>query len=584
MLTAFLIPLLGFLEILQLRWINEVAERERFRLMQGLSATAGQLAAAFQNEIGILPAVFGFDRRELEEDIARDDWSDFKERWELWKAYALEPSIVADFHLLRASGAATDGSATGGTPSTYELRVWDGSDFAIDRRSDLKEALGAVVAERKRKSAFLDTSTLSDGTEALILPLGPDSEYWFIIRIDREVLVERLIPLLADRYLYGKTDYRFRIVDRSDGSTIYASDASEAGFGENDLSFPLLRSDFMMAFGPPEGTEMESGGDPPALGLLKTRRDAFFALVDPDHGDSQGPKDKRVILRMRSNNDRWVLEAVHKSGSLAAAVRAMTIRSAAIGTSILALLAVALVTLALAFRRKQELAERQSEFIASVTHELKTPIAVIRSAADNLADGIIRDADKTARYGETIRQQGKRLSDMIDRLLRYSRIGDDGPMELRSIDLAELIERTLDRFKAELNDAGFRVERTLPAGIRVSGDATALELALANLVSNALKHARDGAFLGVDLHADGKWATVSVRDHGNGIPRTERRAIFEAFYRGQEARERQTGGSGLGLNLVRRVCRSHGGNAFYQGRGALGAAFRMRLPLEVANG
>ncbi|NLJ09366.1 MAG: sensor histidine kinase, partial [Treponema sp.] len=101
-----------------------------------------------------------------------------------------------------------------------------------------------------------------------------------------------------------------------------------------------------------------------------------------------------------------------------------------------------------------------------------------------------------------------------------------------------------------------------------------------NLVSNALKHAREGAFLGIDLRQEQKkWAILAVRDHGPGIPRQERKQIFEAFYRGEQAKTKQVPGSGLGLNVVRRIIETHGGTVTCEALGDLGALFVIKLPL-----
>jgi two-component system phosphate regulon sensor histidine kinase PhoR len=309
--------------------------------------------------------------------------------------------------------------------------------------------------------------------------------------------------------------------------------------------------------------------------LLRIRRKIINTQPDPDR--------RLEFNRARLEGARWVLEAVHRSGSLAAAVQAATVRNILVSFGILALLSTALVVLSIAVRRKEELTERRREFIASVTHELKTPVAVILSAVDNLAAGIIRDAAKTAAYGVAIRDQGRRLSDMIDRLLVYARIGDGRPRLEDSLSLREVCERVLQEYGGELAAAHFRLEAPFRQDARVRGDAAALELAFGNLVANALKHGREGGFLGLDLRTEaGKWALVSFRDHGPGVKRQERKLIFEAFYRGERARSDQLPGSGLGLNLVRRIVAAHGGTVGYEALGDLGAQFIVRLPLEAA--
>ncbi len=587
LLALGLIPLLITLAVLQLIWISEIGEKERFRLTQGLLAAAGQLSSAFQNEIGILPMVFQLEDDEIDRALASGDWSDFKERWDFWRNYALDPTLVGGIRIYHE--AVPEKKAT--------VWLWDGKIFAEDIQFS-HTALFTEIVESKRKTGIsAEPMELNADEEAYIISLSPLSPYWLIIGINRLALTESFIPLLAERYLYGKADYIFRIVDRFTGSLIYASDkVSDAIFTSPDLSYALLNSDFRLAN---HGIErlsddgMKTMEDPnlgPAFGILRARRQAFSEVSDTD---------KRTELYLAPapppeySHARWVLEAVHRKGSLADAVQSIKTRSAAISSGILAVLGAALIFLAYSTRRKQELAERQSEFIASVTHELKTPLAVIRSAADNLADGVVSDQEKTAQYGGMIRGESGRLSDMIDRLLAYARIGDSRAINASSIELDKLCERVLEQEKEALRAASFRTEIQLKPNIIIHGDKTALELAIHNLIINALKHARAGAFLGVSLRAKNApkharffvfkrrgEAVLSIRDRGPGIPKNERRLIFEAFYRGQRARTKQTPGSGLGLNIVKRIIQAHGGSIKLESQGELGTAFVIHLPME----
>lgn len=557
-----------------------MAERERFRLRQGLFAAAGQLSSALENEIGVLPAVFGQGKEDVDASLESNDWSNFKKRWQIWKSYAIEPSFVAGFHIVRAS--------QDGMPA--EVRYWDGERFSADGTPGLAEALNEAIASLKRGRSFMEPANLDDGTEAFLLPADWRGKYWLAIRIDRKILIEQVIPLIAERYLFGKTDYIFRIVDEKDQSTIYVSDAAAdlALFNHKDVSIPLVRSDFRIArleAGPPPRIPIESE---PAFAIMKTRRNALDARQDPDRpSDDALPRPPKFE---EANEARWTLEAVHRAGSLASAIRTETVRSALISSSILVILAVVLAILAAAVRRTQELADRRREFIATVTHELKTPIAVIRSAAENLADGVVKDPQKTAKYGNVIRRESGKLTDMIDSLLVYSRVGDGAPGKKELVDIGSLALRAMESRQEELTAANFTLETDIPEGILVTGDPAALELVVGNLISNAVKHAGAGAFLGVRVttedvkNGEGKephqWAVLTVRDKGPGIPRKERRLVFDPFYRGKNARERQTPGSGLGLNLVSRIVAAHGGTVTLDTQVERGSTFIIRLPLE----
>lgn len=574
-LAICLIPLLLILAALQLTWIGEMGERERFRLTQGLYAASGQLSAAFVNEIGLLPAIFGHERQEIERNIRTGDWTNFKKRWEVWKSYALDPSFIAGFYIIRP---ARDKRQT-------EAFVWDGETFSVEAKTRLIDSLSAAIAYPQKSRAYMEPADLDDGTEALLVPAGWNGDYWLAIRIDRKILAERLIPMLAERYLFGKTDYIFRIVDLKYETTVYISDknADVSLFNRKDVSIPLIRSDFRSVRGSLQLPPVMPIEDEPGLAIMKTRRKSIDEQEDPDlKSETHGLLPLSHEMDQRA---RWALEAVHRSGSLADAVRGATIRSAVVSTSILLILSVVLFILADAVRRIQELADRRKEFITTVTHELKTPIAVIRSAAENLADGVVKDPRKTAKYGNVIRRESGKLADMIDSLLVYARVGDGAARRFDAVDMGSIAMMAIESRQDELIAADFAVETELPEGIYVQGDASALELAVGNLISNALKHAADGAYLGVSLRrgefGNKEYAILSVSDRGPGIPRKERRLVFDPFYRGNVARDRQTPGSGLGLNLVYRIVAAHGGDIALDSKGELGSTFVIRIPSEV---
>lgn len=560
LLAAALIPLLFFLAVLQTNWIREMGERERFRLAQGLHSAAGSLAGALQNELIILPAVFGLEEHQVREAWAGGDWSAFVGRWHLWKEYALDASILSELYLRRTID---------GPPARFEYRRWDGASFepisedALPPESELYSFPLPFAARRENNAPFR-----------------------MLIHLDDVEVTEKLIPILADRFLFGRSDYYFRVLDTRDGKVVYRSDpkAENDSFAAADLRYPLFRNDFRIF---PDRVPEDSAGDPaspPGVNILRLRRITSSAQGDADRQAELFIARRRPPEYDSADNARWVLEAVHRAGSLSAAVGRATVRNTIVSSGILVLLAAALAVLSAAARRSQDLAERQREFIASITHELKTPIAVIRSAADNLAGGIVRNGDKAVKYGETIRSEGAKLTDMIDSLLVYSRIGDGRIRSSEALKTDELVRRVVERYRPELESAGFRTELMVPPGETISGDLSALELALGNLVANVLKHGREGAFLGIDQRIEknktGRWLLLTVRDRGPGIRRGERRLIFEAFYRGKDARTLQRPGSGLGLSLVRRIAEAHGGTVRCGNIGDLGAAFTLRLPAE----
>jgi len=257
-------------------------------------------------------------------------------------------------------------------------------------------------------------------------------------------------------------------------------------------------------------------------------------------------------------------------------------RNLAVGLGVLALLGGAAVLLAVGGQRARHLAHQQLEFVAGVTHELHTPLAAMRSAGQNLADGIVSDPEKVRRYGDLIQKEGTRLSALVAQVLDFAGI-ESGSSAYASepVSVATLVGKVVGDMTLVLEQAGVTVETDVPEDLPdIRGDADALRRALENLIANATKFAREGGWIGIGarLGADGRTVALRVEDRGPGIPRSERRRVFEPFYRGADARQHQSPGSGLGLSLVRHVAEAHGGRVSVAARDGGGAVVVLELP------
>jgi signal transduction histidine kinase len=234
-------------------------------------------------------------------------------------------------------------------------------------------------------------------------------------------------------------------------------------------------------------------------------------------------------------------------------------------------------------RRAQRLAHQQMEFVAGVSHELRTPLAVISSAADNLADGVVAGEGQVKRYGSVIRQESRRLADMVEQLLRFSGLQSGrARYKLQPVEPETAIDRALAACQPDLRDSGVAIQRDVQSGLPpVQADPTALVHCLANLVGNALKHAREGKWIGISARLDDRGEPAIeflVEDRGPGIDPADLEQLWEPFYRGRNAVAQQVQGAGLGLSLVKRMTEAQGGAVSVTSKLGEGAAFRLRLP------
>jgi two-component system, OmpR family, sensor histidine kinase SenX3 len=226
--------------------------------------------------------------------------------------------------------------------------------------------------------------------------------------------------------------------------------------------------------------------------------------------------------------------------------------------------------------RLRRLEAIRQEFVANVSHELKTPIGAIALLAETLA--ATDDPADAERRIDLLVEEAHRLGHIIDDLLELGEVeGRDRSRE--PVDLADLVEQSARSLRPLAEQRGIVVELDVDRGQICLADARQLGSAITNLVDNALKYADGRSPVSVAVRPGDGWADVVVQDHGIGIPQPEQERVFERFYRVDKARSRDTGGTGLGLAIVRNVARAHGGEVLVTSREGEGSTFTLRLPL-----
>ena len=220
----------------------------------------------------------------------------------------------------------------------------------------------------------------------------------------------------------------------------------------------------------------------------------------------------------------------------------------------------------------------RTDFVANLSHELKTPIGGIAALADTMTGET--DPQVIERLSARIVDESYRLTRIVDDLLDLSRIEFGGTDDWEPVLVSDVVNEVVAGMQHEAKRAGVTIEAKSPAGVHVTGDRTQLVSALLNLVSNAVKYSGDGKIVQVEAQATPELVSISVVDQGIGIAAKDHQRIFERFYRVDRARSRSTGGSGLGLSIVRHVVSNHGGTVSVVSEEGRGSTFTMVLPRE----
>ena len=239
----------------------------------------------------------------------------------------------------------------------------------------------------------------------------------------------------------------------------------------------------------------------------------------------------------------------------------------------------------LAERRASRL---KSDFIANVSHELKTPLSLIRMFGEMVATGRHKGPEAVKEYGGIITRESERLSHLIDNVLDFARLErGKASYHFEEGDLAELLERAVDLCRYRLDKEKLRLEaHNDPDLPPVRMDENALTLVILNLVDNAIKYAADAGVVHVGIKRMPGGVVLWVRDFGPGIPLDERERIFDRFYRARNARDRNIRGSGIGLSLVKHIAEAHGGRVTVEiprgpDRAGVGTFFGVHLPASA---
>src|SRR5262249_50427579 len=232
--------------------------------------------------------------------------------------------------------------------------------------------------------------------------------------------------------------------------------------------------------------------------------------------------------------------------------------------------------------REMKLTQMKADFVSNVSHELRTPLASIRVLAELLNLGRISQPDRVREYGAYIESEGRRLTQVINNILDFSRIESGRKLfQFESCDIKEIVTGTLDAFSVHLKQNGFTLTYEAPQTMppKIVFDPDAIALALTNLLDNAIKYSGEEKEINVRLTLSDDFVAISITDRGVGIAAEEHEKIFEKFYRVGSSLVHDVKGSGLGLSLVKHIVLAHHGKITVQSKPGEGSSFTIQLPV-----
>lgn len=396
---------------------------------------------------------------------------------------------------------------------------------------------------------------------------------WLVVVLNFQVIQNRILPELAIRHFGDRDGLEYKLAVVATGNRPRLIYSSDSVFGVSDVgNFDST----MKIFGsPPDNVKAE---------FWQTANHSR-ALQGEEWRNFSAPVWFPVI-RYTAQDEPWMLIVQHRAGPLEAIATSIRRRNLMIGSIVLLLLTVDMGLIIFASRRAHKLAKLQLDFVASVSHELLTPLAAIYCTGQNVMDGLVQTKTDSIAHGSIITGQARQLIDLVKQILLFaSTENGTNRYTLRPLQVLGILQSVRKNVAMLVEGTGFHVEQQVQAGLPyVMGDLPALSQCLQNLILNAVKYSGRNRWIVISasVHEEEnhhKEVRISVQDHGSGISSSELPHIFEPFYRSPKVVDAQIHGTGLGLTVAKRIAEAMGGSLSVTSEVGVGSTFTVHLPV-----
>lgn len=630
-LAVVMLGLLAALATLQYRWLGQISQAESERMKRNLNISALSFSQDFDREITHAFTLFQLAN---EHEGLTDFTPQIAQRFQIWQKSALHPELITDVYLVSKSNQ-NDFLISRFNNEETKFQPVQWTDELKGIQANLQNA---YLRQQEQTNPERQTemtegfNIIEPNLPALIIPTAPDFSIlirtpapvqrvpfpgvsnYVIVKLNKEFIHNELIPTLSRKYFSGSNglDYNVTVLNTTNQSVIYnsSSDSRQQKI-TGDVSASLFRirlEEFPIhLYSGIENTKVRST----AIWQNRVEQDKSQnkgEVVESEkrtthdvsrHNEQNGKVSMRIVNKSQKTDftvntfieevpiGNWTLIVRHRTGSLEAFVSNTRRQNLLISFGILLLLAASVSLIVIATRRSQLLAKRQIEFVSSVSHEFRTPLAVICSAGENMADGIVESQKHVEKYGKLVLDEGRKLTEMVEQILEFAGAnGKQRQLELRPITIKEVIDDALSACQPLLKEKNFTVEKHVESDLPlIEGDSRSLSRAIQNLINNAIKYDNGERWIRISATENeskkNREVIICIADKGRGIEPDEIKNIFEPFYRGRDVVAEQIHGNGLGLSLVKQTVSAHKGSLSVTSNIGQGSEFSIHLPIAL---
>ncbi len=473
--------------------------------------------------------------------------------------------------------------------SSIELETIENS---IQHSGQLPDNINEVLTRSAASPFFTDIYFTPDGTD----PCLDDAQIYRYDPVNNQIVPTDQYPkLVCDGVGIARTktkiqlnDFNYRWNNNFEFDTHRSLNLGLINLNENSLIgiLTLIIDDryIIEEVFPPYlknyfGDSDESGV---AVWIRDWTNDEILATNDPSIEFNFDIVDHRMRFSGSGFFDNWTLNLAFLESPVSVAYNATLVKNLFVLGFAMLFLTGSLIFMFVTAQRERRLAQTQANFLANVTHELKTPLAVMQAAGENISDGRVTEPKRLKQYGDHIYNESIRLKGMIEKLLDVARV-DSGQNLAKAApySLHDLMTSYLEENRAYVEKKGFEVKFTSDhENALCLVDKDHIETIISNLTENAIKYSRDEKFIEYQVTSDNKYVYLSISDHGIGIPKKEQKNIFKKFYRveNSDTTSSKIKGHGLGLSIVKNMVDLNKGSIEVKSNPDDGTTFIVRFP------